>query len=142
MSDFYTHVRDIPPQYGPGFPEDDAATKAAEAYVSGKGDAWRLPLQLGQLQPVSPHVDRGEAAARAEAAWKLVGNHAAVARFAARGAASLTLVGSSGAQQPRGRAPLPSGSAVVRSRWVFRVGDWPGNRRRRRGRTRMPKCRI
>lgn len=49
-SDFFTHVRDIPPQYGPGYADDNAETKAAAEYISGKGDAWKLPLQLGPNQ--------------------------------------------------------------------------------------------
>merc|ERR1719460_391420 len=70
-SDYFTHVRDIPPQYGPGFESGTAAQAAAEAAISGKGAAWRLPLDLGPggLEPLSPACDPGEEAARHEAVF-------------------------------------------------------------------------
>ena len=97
-SDYYTHVMDIPPQYGPGFGVKEAAE--FERTISGKGDAWRLPLQLSgaTLEPLAPLQDVGDEAARHEAAYKLASNHVEVARFAARGA------GEEGS--PRFQAPL------------------------------------
>ncbi|KAK3236808.1 hypothetical protein CYMTET_53069, partial [Cymbomonas tetramitiformis] len=87
-SDFYTHVRDIPPQYGPGHQDDTPEALEAKSHISGEGGAWQLPIDIGSsaLEPVSPHMDPGEEGARHEAALKLAGNHAAVARFACRGA--------------------------------------------------------
>ena len=86
-SDYLTHVRAIPPQYGPGFESSTPAQQAAEAAISGNGSAWRLPLALGpeDLEPLSPALDLGEEAARHEAAFALTGNAAAVATFATRG---------------------------------------------------------
>jgi len=50
QSDFFTHIRDIPPQYGPGYLDETPEAKAAEEYISGKGDCWKLPLSLGPDQ--------------------------------------------------------------------------------------------
>ena len=104
-SDYFTHVRDIPPQYGPGFESGTSAQVAAEAAISGKGAAWRLPLDLGPggLEPLSPACDPGEEAARHEAVFALAGNAAAVATFATRG------MGEPG--QPAYSAPLADPNA-------------------------------
>eukprot|EP00238_Polyblepharides_amylifera_P014327 CAMPEP_0196586900 /NCGR_PEP_ID=MMETSP1081-20130531/55871_1 /TAXON_ID=36882 /ORGANISM="Pyramimonas amylifera, Strain CCMP720" /LENGTH=457 /DNA_ID=CAMNT_0041908921 /DNA_START=297 /DNA_END=1670 /DNA_ORIENTATION=- len=105
-SDYFTHVRNIPPQYGPGYADDTPEAVEAEAYVSGKGDAWKLPLSLSstQMEPVSAHMDDGAESARHEAAWKLIGNHTAVTKFSCRGA------GKKGAKQFQ--APLADPYAV------------------------------
>lgn len=93
-SDWYTHVQDIPPQYGPGF-----GVGEAERYKKAiDGGSWKLPLKLGELEPLTPLENVGEAAARHEAAFKLVGNHVNVVRFAARGSAP--------AGRPQFQAPL------------------------------------
>ena len=81
-SDYYTHCMDIPPQYGPGYSIPEAAADAA----SIGGGAWKLPLGPSN-EPLAPLQDRGDEAARHEAAYKLVGNAKNIARFAARGAA-------------------------------------------------------
>eukprot|EP00976_Prorocentrum_cordatum_P116509 1196174-Prorocentrum_minimum.AAC.8 len=41
--------------YGPGYSDGTPATKAAEEFISGKGAAWRLPLDLG-LHSVGLHT--------------------------------------------------------------------------------------
>jgi glutathione S-transferase len=67
MSDYYTHVRDIPPQYGPGFSDDNVAVKKAAEAIGGQGSSWHLPLDLrspSTLEPLSPHVDKGMRAFR------------------------------------------------------------------------------
>ena len=68
-SDYYTHVMDIPPQYGPGFSVKEAAEMAAA--IDGRGSSWRLPLHLpqGALEPLAPLQDLWEEAARHEAAY-------------------------------------------------------------------------
>lgn len=88
-SDMYTHVRDIPPQYGPGFSIGEADNFAKA--ISGKDGSWELPFRAldpdfqFSLDPAPPLlVERGEEAARHEAAYKLLGNFDAVVRFAAR----------------------------------------------------------
>ena len=86
-SDYYTHVMDIPPQYGPSFPVSGWEVMARQ--IDGKQGGWRLPLPAfspTDLEPVSPKIDPGEEAARLEAAFKLSRNHEAVTRFALRGA--------------------------------------------------------
>lgn len=54
-SDYYTHVMDIPPQYGPGYDggfEDDRLNY--QMSITGKGDkSWKLPLPFDDsLQPL------------------------------------------------------------------------------------------
>lgn len=83
-SDYYTHCHDLPPQIGgcAGVPE--AAPLAAQ--IDGlDGRAWSLPLPPSAdiVEPISPPVD--DAHARVEAAERLLRNHEAVSRFAARG---------------------------------------------------------
>lgn len=91
-SDYYTHCMDIPPQYGPGQSVGGAAPYAKVIDGDGgAGAAWQLPLELGpegrgKVEPLAPLQDAGDEAARHEAAFKLVKNHAAIAAFAARGA--------------------------------------------------------
>jgi glutathione S-transferase len=108
-SDAYTHVMDIPPQYGNGH-----FTKESEDFrraIDGEDGSWDLPLKPLQdpeaMEPVLPENDPGEIAARAEAALKLVRNHKAVVRFAARGAGR-----ASGWNLLPGRAPLSDPDAV------------------------------
>ena len=89
-SDYYTHCHDLPPQLGGCEPNGDDEQKAFKAEIDGVksewGDSWRLPLApLGPESPEpswtgeSPELDRLEAAA------KIVSNHVAVTKFAARG---------------------------------------------------------
>jgi glutathione S-transferase len=114
-SDYYTHVMDIPPQYGPGYDggfENDR--KAFSRSICGKDGSWHLPLSHDDpLQPlyrgpplpltvleimgITPDVDETyEAcdpsqmahACRLMAAWKLSGNGVNVAKFASRGGLS------------------------------------------------------
>eukprot|EP00546_Thalassionema_frauenfeldii_P010456 CAMPEP_0178914376 /NCGR_PEP_ID=MMETSP0786-20121207/11392_1 /TAXON_ID=186022 /ORGANISM="Thalassionema frauenfeldii, Strain CCMP 1798" /LENGTH=507 /DNA_ID=CAMNT_0020587279 /DNA_START=198 /DNA_END=1721 /DNA_ORIENTATION=- len=120
-SDYFTHVMDIPPQYGPGFDggfEEDR-TKFAKK-ITGRDGSWNLPLEFDDhLQPlykgpplpltvlksmdIEPDSSGSyesadpiamEKACRHMAAWKLAGNGANVARFAARG-------GPNGSTNPR-----------------------------------------
>jgi glutathione S-transferase len=120
-SDYFTHVMDIPPQYGPGcdggFEED--RLKFSKSII-GRDGSWHLPLAHDDpLQPLYRGVplpvcvleaagltadadgsyqscDKKamEHACRVMAAWKLAGNGPKVANFAARG-------GPSGAKNPR-----------------------------------------
>ena len=101
-SDYYTHVMDIPPQYGPGYPVD--AAKSVAAGIRGEG-TWELPLKLNAalnvadaLEPLAPLQYSSEEAAAAEAAFKLTRNAKNIARFAARA------VGTPG--RPQFQAPL------------------------------------
>lgn len=89
-SDYYTHCMDIPPQYGPGFSVADAAPYS-KVINGGDGEAWQLPLNLGpdghgKVEPLAPLQSVSDVAACHEAAYKLLANHQAVTRFAARGA--------------------------------------------------------
>lgn len=120
-SDYYTHVMDIPPQYGPGYDGgfDEDREKFARN-IRGLGISWRLPLSHDdELQPlykgpplplcvlasmdISPDSDGSyescdpikiNKACRMMAAWKLAGNGPNVAKFASRG-------GPAGGQNPR-----------------------------------------
>ena len=90
-SDYYTHVMDIPPQYGPGYFSDETARSRFAQQIDGRdGRSWTLPLAplttADSCQPIRPENDPGEKAARDEAAVKIVINHAAINAFALRGA--------------------------------------------------------
>jgi len=116
-SDYYTHVKDIPPQYGPSSRGVSRFGKieANQANIEGHGTAWKLPLDDDEsLQPlfkgiplpscvlaaskIAADSDGSYAKAGTQpamkdacqtmAAWKLVGNGKAIARFAARGGPS------------------------------------------------------
>lgn len=120
-SDYYTHVKDIPPQYGPGYDGGfEADRKTFSGSIQGSNGSWTLPLSHDDpLQPlyrgpplplsvlesldIQPDAngEYGKAdpsavkkACRLMAAWKLAGNGVNVARFAARG-------GPEGARNPR-----------------------------------------
>eukprot|EP00904_Undaria_pinnatifida_P006533 jgi/Undpi1/3009/HiC_scaffold_14.g06386.m1 len=108
-SDFYTHVQDIPPQYGNG--QSVPRADAMKATIDGADGSWSLPLPALHptegLEPVSSSNDPGDTGARHEAAYKLTGNAEAVARFACRGAGR----GSGWSMLP-GRAPLSDPNAT------------------------------
>ena len=111
-SDYYTHVMDIPPQYGPGYEggfRDDQQAFARN--IAGRDGSWHLPLSHDDsLQPLyrgpplplavlkaasiipdsdgsyeKCNPDAMAKACRSMAAWKLSGNGLNVAKFAARG---------------------------------------------------------
>lgn len=120
-SDYYTHVMDIPPQYGPGFNGGfEADRKRMSQVITGKDGSWNLPLPFDDpLQPLYKGIPLPLAvleavglcadadgsyqssdpktmglACRTMAAWKLANNGINVAKFAARG-------GSKGSKNPR-----------------------------------------
>jgi glutathione S-transferase len=111
-SDYYTHVKDIPPQYGPGFDGGfERDRKAFSKSILGLDGSWHLPLShddplqplyegpplpLCILEAVGLTADSDGSyrssdptimalACRTMAAWKLAGNGINVAKFAARG---------------------------------------------------------
>ena len=53
-SDYYTHVKDIPPQYGPGYDGGFVDRLAYQSIITGKdGKSWDLPLSFDDpLQPL------------------------------------------------------------------------------------------
>ncbi|EIE23653.1 glutathione S-transferase [Coccomyxa subellipsoidea C-169] len=85
-SDFYTHVHDLPPQLG-GCASVPDADEAAAAIDGVDGKSWQLPLPplnaTSFPEPYSPGED--PPLDRLRAAARLVGNHGAIAKFAARG---------------------------------------------------------
>mmetsp|Transcript_32567 Transcript_32567/g.46971 ORF Transcript_32567/g.46971 Transcript_32567/m.46971 type:complete len:487 (+) Transcript_32567:45-1505(+) len=107
-SDYFTHVMDIPPQYGPAYP--NPGWEAMSGIISGRGSAWKLPLPPLSPEALEPHLDPGEEPARHEAAFKLVRNHEAVVKFALRGA------GQPGAK--RFQAPLADPYAVPNLKYL------------------------
>lgn len=85
-SDYYTHVMDIPPQYGPGYGDKNAAVDEAVGIIGGE-KSWRLPIKLSAdgFEPLPDAMNRGEEDARHEAAHKLISNSANIVKFACRG---------------------------------------------------------
>merc|ERR1719221_2513481 len=53
-SDYYTHVKDIPPQYGPGYDGGFETRSEYQKNILGKdGESWDLPLSFDdELQPM------------------------------------------------------------------------------------------
>ena len=91
QSDYYTHVHDLPPQIGRCHSTPEAERFAA-AIDGTDGTAWSLPLAESDADadaPLQPLDGLGQdgAAARREAAERLLANHADVTKFAARGLA-------------------------------------------------------
>lgn len=88
-SDYYTHCHDLPPQLGGcEFNGDDEQVTYTAEIDGTDASSWRLPLKpLKDESNVEPWWGDVENATldRLEAASVLVSNHAAVARFAARG---------------------------------------------------------
>lgn len=83
-SDYYTHVQDIPPQYGPGC--SLPGSEATASHIMGEDGSWELPLlplSATDLEPIKAYP--GEEAARHEAAYKLTINHSNIVKFACRG---------------------------------------------------------
>lgn len=120
-SDYFTHVLDIPPQYGPGYDGGFEADRESFAKsVLGQDGSWHLPLTFDDpLQPLykgaplplcvlesmellpdddgtyeSADPDTMDKACRYMAAWKLAGNGINISRFAAR-------AGPKGSKNPR-----------------------------------------
>ncbi|KAK7233496.1 chloride channel [Aureococcus anophagefferens] len=92
-SDWYTHVNDIPPQYGPGVPSNTPDQKAYAAALDGGDAAWRLPLPPlaasdAPSDALQPGWEAFEADAATEAAYHVIDNLDAVAAFAARAKAA------------------------------------------------------
>lgn len=90
-SDYYTHVKDIPPQYGTPYPVVGYEQLALQIDGSGVG-SWRLPLPAfnaeEDVEPVLPAVAMSDRDARHEAATKLLRNLHNVAKFALRATGS------------------------------------------------------
>lgn len=94
-SDYYTHCWDLPPQLGgcvsePGGRAYEAAINGLKS-INDKRDvgSWELPLEPhnGGIEPDWEWAGDDDAAKR-EAVERLTANHAAIVRFAARGAGS------------------------------------------------------
>ena len=85
-SDYYTHVHDLPPQLG-GCAFNDRAEDFKRAIDGLDGTSWHLPLPplAETVEPVTGLLAEEPERDRLEAAEKLLGNHEAVVRFAARG---------------------------------------------------------
>jgi len=86
-SDYYTHVMDIPPQYGPGFAVE--GSEPYQAFIEGKDGSWSLPLPDLTSESLEPCIDEnnpGPEAARQQAAFALLRNFERVVNFACRGA--------------------------------------------------------
>jgi len=87
-SDYYTHITDIPPQYGAG--QEVAEADPYMEFLDGR-KGWTLPLPpltSDSMQPVldKPLTNIADEAARIEAAMCLVANNKNIARFCARAA--------------------------------------------------------
>jgi len=85
QSDYYTHAHDLPPQLG-GCEFNAAGPETAAAIDGTDGRSWRLPLAPLDSNSLEPWPGGDDPQRdRLEAALRLVGNHTAVVRFAARG---------------------------------------------------------
>ena len=63
-ADYYSVVKALPSQNGPGYSAPDRRVEDIAARIDGLDDAWRLPLRPARLEPVaslqvytlSPHL--------------------------------------------------------------------------------------
>lgn len=87
-SDYYTHCTDIPPQYGQPYPSDCFEAKEVRALL--KPSNLRLPVSWDAYpEPRSKAQTREQPLQQmSEAAWALMKNHEAIARFCSRAAGS------------------------------------------------------
>ena len=95
-SDYYTHVHNIPPQYGPPFPIDSDTTRKMQNVIDGKDGWWSLDTVVNKIderniyEPVPDNeMELGGKAACLEASQRLSRNEEhfdAVVKFACRGA--------------------------------------------------------
>lgn len=90
-SDFYTHAHDLPPQIGGCAPsgENEACRRAIDGVGGGTGPAaWLLPLPVDQppspFEPLLANTAAEAAAARHEAAHRVLANRDKVALFSLR----------------------------------------------------------
>ena len=69
-SDYFTHIRDIPPQYGDGVFEDNAKVRQTAALLDGTDAAspWNHPDKahptMKSIEPLTPQMDMGECVAK------------------------------------------------------------------------------
>mmetsp|Transcript_35388 Transcript_35388/g.73702 ORF Transcript_35388/g.73702 Transcript_35388/m.73702 type:complete len:389 (-) Transcript_35388:129-1295(-) len=91
-SDYYTHAFDLPPQLGgcryePGCEPYEKAING-ERSLDGTQGSWELPLQPhnGGIEPDWTWAAPTEAFAQREAVERVTANHAAIVKFACRGA--------------------------------------------------------
>lgn len=54
QSDYYTHCWDIPPQYGPPYPQEGSEFAAT---IDGKDGSWHLPLPPLNAESVEPRTN-------------------------------------------------------------------------------------
>lgn len=115
-SDYYTHVMDIPPQYGDGYGDNTPEAEEARRVIDGDS-SWKLPLKLSSadLEPLPESMNPGDEAARHEAAYRLAANAPAIAKFACRG------MGERGAKQFG--APLADPTAVPNLKYEAKVDE-------------------
>ena len=88
-SDYYTHCQDLPPQIGNCYSHPEAA-EFAQAIDGKDGVSWALPLPPVDTSKGYQPLLKSDAAARREAAARVLDNGPALARFCLRA------VGSSG----------------------------------------------
>jgi len=87
-SDYYTHVMDIPPQYGSGYSLPESEIIASK--IDGTDGTWSLPLPPFNpsidIEPVHPNNDPGFEESKHEAAYKIINNYENIIKFSLRGA--------------------------------------------------------
>jgi len=114
-SDFYTHIMNIPPQYGGTYPDlDNPDVEESIAFIGGKswnlpspylddmgnqrrqpinrknlqGESWTLPIpnyDEGSWEPITAPFKVTPEEARHEAAYEMVSNYENIVKFACRG---------------------------------------------------------
>jgi glutathione S-transferase len=55
-SDYYTHIMDIPPQYGPGYRIPGSEAEKLSKQIDGSDGSWNLPLPPFSVQTISPDL--------------------------------------------------------------------------------------
>jgi len=89
-ADFYSTIKDLPPQMGRPFFSD--TSQDFRAFVEGDGEIWKLPLPpIGpsSLEPITSLAEGDDGVGlehHLEACARMIQNHSRIARFALRGA--------------------------------------------------------
>mmetsp|Transcript_7691 Transcript_7691/g.13960 ORF Transcript_7691/g.13960 Transcript_7691/m.13960 type:complete len:555 (-) Transcript_7691:1131-2795(-) len=116
-ADVYSHVHDIPPQYGTAFFSKSSEASFAQKFIDGwSSETWKIPispLDEASLEPWPGHMrnekDHGvHSKYYIEAASRMLRNHEKLTRFSLRGAGQLPKTVTAPLSDPDAQGPQGS----------------------------------